>query len=179
MPFKAWPVAAHIEMPADYAQFAAATDAGAVFLDLPTAFNMRFEDPDAWRDADPRELVTRRPGQPELRVREMSMFTSSWDNIFQYNREIIYLYWQSRHHRSTVSGLNGYFPTPRMIYQYWTARLPDPEAFGELKRYGVTVLVYHKNMGLPRDTMTFQQIDSSPLLEKVFDGPTVAAFRLR
>jgi len=177
MPFKRWPVGEYIPIPADYREFAASVGPEEVFLDVPTTFTMDLEDLALWERLDPREFVERKAGDPRPQMREVSMFTSSWDPLFQYNRELIYLYWQSQHRHSTVSGLNGYFPTPRVIYYLWSVRLPEPEAIGRLKRYGVTVLVYHKGMELKKDRVSLRVLESSPLLRKVFEGPHTVVFR--
>jgi len=177
MPFKRWPVDDYIPAPADYLVFAASAAPGEVFLDLPTTFTMDLENPDLWERLDPRAFVYRSASDPRPEMREVSMFTSSWDPLFQYNRELIYLYWQSQHRRSTVSGLNGYFPTPRVIYYYWTSRLPHPEAIAKLKEFGITALVYHKGMELTRDRFSLRVLEESPLLRKVFEGPRTVVFR--
>jgi len=177
MPFKRWPVAAYIPAPADYLEFAATTAPGEVFVDLPTTFNMDLTDPELWERIDPRDFVTRSEHEPRPLIREVSMFTSSWDDLFQYNRELIYLYWQSSHRRSTVSGLNGYFPTPRVIFYHWTMKLPQAEAIARLRAYGVTALVYHKGMELKKDRLSLSQLEGSPLLRKVFEGPNTIVFR--
>ncbi len=179
IPFKAWPVARYIELPDDYARFVATTAPNEVFMDLPSHFNMQVENWDPAVFDDPLRFIRREPGQPRLEVSEISMFTSSWDNLFQYNRELIYMQWQSLHRRSTVSGLNGYFPTPRMLYYQHGERLPEPEAVGWLARRGVTAIVYHKGMELKKDRVGLSMLEGSPLLEKVFDSPTLAAFRFR
>lgn len=179
VPFKAWNVAKWIDIPADYLSFARKTGTNEVFLDLPTSFTMHFQDDRSWRSADPSRLVNRRPGEPRLSITELSMFTHSWDDLFQYNREIIYMHWQTQHRRSSVNGLNGYFPTPRVVYQYWIQRLPSAEAIGRLEQYGVTTLIYHKGMEIPEDSLTLRQLETSPQLVEVFDGPTIAAFRFR
>lgn len=179
MPFKRWPVAVWSPPPADHLEFAAKAAPGEVFIDLPTTFTMDLDDTGLWEELDPREFVTRSEGQPRPLIREVSMFTSSWDDLFQYNRELIYLYWQGYHRRSTVSGLNGYFPTPRVIFYHWTMKLPQADAIARLREYGVTALVYHKGMELKKDRVSLEQLEGSPHLEKVFDGPRTVVFRPR
>ena len=78
-----------------------------------------------------------------------------------------------------MSGLNGYFPTPRMIYQQYAERIPDPAALHWLARHGVTALIYHKGMELKKDPFDLPALEASPLLEKTFDGPRTAVFRIR
>ncbi len=178
MPFKQWPVEHFISIPDDYRLFTKDKQ-GEIFLDLPTDFNMEFNN---WDDAlfsDPSRFIYKKQNDTQLEVSELSMFTSSWDNLFQYNREIIYMFWQTYHRQSTVNGLNGYFTTPRMIYQRWTKELPGSIAVEKIKAFGVTALVYHKNMELTADPLKLNMLEQSPLLIKIFEGSSIVVFRFR
>jgi hypothetical protein len=176
MPFKRWPVADWITLPDEFRQFTASTQ-NEVFLHMPTNFNMRYVNWDSQVFADPADFVTKKPGQPELKVAEVSMFNNSWDNLFEYNRELIYMNWQSIHRQSTVNGVNGYFSTARMIYHRRMLELPDPGAIRWLAEHGVTAIAYHKDMELADDLIKLDKLEGTPYLNKVHDGNRLAVFR--
>ena len=140
---------------------------------------IEFDAADMKRFENPKDFVHKKSGNPELQVMNMGMFVDSWDDIFQYNREIIYTNWQNRHKIDSINGVNGYFPTPRMIFQYHINRLPDPESFMFLKKSGINFIVWHEFMKIKSDKMPLSELEKSPCLRKIAEnGEGSVLFRL-
>ncbi|HNZ55010.1 MAG TPA: hypothetical protein PKN76_12805, partial [bacterium] len=121
-------------------------DGRPLIIELPSRMDVEFLN---WDDSifnDPAEFIFKGTDRLSLKVENISMFVNSWDDIFQYNREIIYTNWQTSHKIDSVNGVNGYFPVPRMMYQYHINRLPDKKSFQTLKKWGVNYIVWHESM---------------------------------
>ena len=155
------------------------TKTDAVVLDLPSF--MKIDHPD-WKDRvynDPARFVKKSPDNPPLIVENLGMFVYSWDDLFEYNREIIYTNWQTSHKLNSVNGVNGYFPTPRMMFQYHINKLPDPKSFSALKKWGVEYIVWHEDMVIKRDTLKLFHLRRSPCLESLKVDGDKHLFRLK
>lgn len=168
-----------------------------LILDLPTSFTMRFVgNKQNWQNADPNKVEYKYSNQPKLELREASMFNQSGLDLYQYNREIIYTYWQSQHKLSIINGLNGYFSLPRAIYQFWIVKLPTPVALAKLKSFGVNTIVYHKKMLMKNECLypkpnsrecnvdgeirlVEEDLDGSSQLEKIFSGNNISAYQIK
>lgn len=99
-------------------------------LEAPTAYAQFFQ--------DKKEVVLDLP-------------TSIWPGdtsaiLHEYNRELIYMTWQTQHSNDAVTGLNGYYPLSRIKLQSIISDLPSRSAFDKLKEYDVTYIVFHKQM---------------------------------
>jgi len=149
-----------------------------VILDLPS--HMEVEYPD-WNDAvyNPHNFIYKKKENKPLEVDNLGMFVYSWDNIFEYNREIIYTNWQTNHKLNSINGVNGYFPTPRMIYQYHINRLPAVKSFSMLKKWGVDYIVWHNDMKIARDKLNLVDLERSFCLEKIDQSGEKYLFKLR
>ncbi len=141
-----------------------------LILELPAEMNIEFDAEEMKKFKDPKDFVHKKSGNPELHVMNMGMFVDSWDDIFQYNREIIYTNWQNRHKIDSINGVNGYFPTPRMIFQYHINSLPDPESFMFLKKSGVNFIVWNEFMKIKSDKLSLSELEKSPCLKKIAEN---------
>lgn len=68
--------------------------------------------------------------------------------LFPYNREIIYMLWQTQHHQNVVNGVNGYFSPLRLELDDLATRITDTDSLARLRQLGVTHLVYHPELVL-------------------------------
>ncbi|HSW61501.1 MAG TPA: hypothetical protein VLJ60_11930, partial [bacterium] len=159
-------------------QYIEKTEENPLILELPSRMDVEYLN---WDDAvfnDPSEFVLKKKGRPRLKVENISMFVNSWDDIFQYNREIIYTNWQTSHKIDSVNGVNGYFPVPRMMYQYHIGRLPDRESFRMLKNWGVDYIVWHESMKISGDTLSLEILNDSSCLKKLNTAQQSSLFKL-
>jgi hypothetical protein len=150
----------------------------AVIAVLPSRMDVEYLN---WDDSifnDPHKFIYRKEGNPRLKVDNISMFVNSWDDIFQYNREIIYTLWQTSHKIDSVNGVNGYFPVPRMMYQYHINRIPDTSSFSALKKWGVDYIVWHEFMKIEGDTQTLEMLENSPCLKRIYAEKESYLFKL-
>ena len=99
--------------------------------------------------------------------------------MFTSNREIMYGIYQTKHHLNSVSGINGYFPVPRLLYQHRIEQLPDKNALLWLAKNGVTHIVFHKNMVIKKDHLTLKSLRQSSLLEPLFEDEQSVLFVLK
>lgn len=138
-----------------------------LILELPAEMTIEFPVKKMGKFADPKDFVTKKESNPQLEVVNIGMFVDSWDDIFQYNREIIYTNWQNRHKIDSINGVNGYFPTPRMIFQFHINSLPSPESFTFLRKSGVHFIVWHEFMKIKSDKISLDDLEKSPCLRKI------------
>lgn len=177
-PMQAYPVGRFVSLPPEYGIFAN-REKPAVVLDLPARLTMDYENWDETEFDRPDDHVRRDSGRSRLRVSGgFRMFLDSHENLFEYNREIIYMNWQTRHWQHIVGGINGYFPTPRVIFQKKVMDLPKPPALQWLKRNGVTHLAFHKDMVLHGESGLLNGLRASPLLEPIVEGERMVVFRM-
>jgi len=87
---------------------------------------------------------------------ELSMFT--------FNRELIYMNYQTYFKRNIFNGVHGYFPKSKIEIQKYIEKLPDEEAYGFLSKAGMTHIVYCKEFVLDSyDNILKDLIDSKEL----------------
>ncbi len=143
-------------------------DPGALVLELPSTMTVEYLN---WDDAvftNPADFVRKDHKNRKLEIDNLGMFVDSWDDIFQYNREIIYTNWQLTHGLDSVNGVNGYFPTPRMMWQYHINRLPEAGSFRTLKKWGVDYIVWHDLMRIEADSLTLDDLKSSGCVRQIY-----------
>jgi len=153
-------------------------DADAVVAELPTLLDFEYLNWDGDLFADPAAFVHRVEGRPDLALGDRTSFDRSWDDTFQYNREVMYLDWQASHRLHSVSGVNGYIPTPRMIYQRHLHALPAPAACEWLVAHGVRFLVFHRDMVIEDDRLRLADLEGARGLRRVYDDGVSAVFAL-
>ncbi len=105
-----------------------------------------------------------------------ALFRDSSD-LFEWNREIIYMNRQTYHLQSTVNGVHGYFPRSRLRVQRLIEELPSQEALKELREIGVKFIVYHRTLELPWEAGLYRKLEGSPDLVAVESSPEVTIFR--
>ena len=69
------------------------------------------------------------------------VFYRDGEDLYPYNREMIYLLWQIRLGRASVNGANGYIPPSRVEVDRLLRALPESRALARLTDFGVTHLV--------------------------------------
>ena len=142
-----------------------------LILELPATMDIEFVNMDPVKFSRPGNFVYKNSKNPQLEVLNIGMFVDSWDDIFQYNREIIYTNWQNSHKIDSVNGVNGYFPAPRMIFQYHINNLPAPESFEFLRKSGINFIVWHEFMKIKADRISLKDLEKSPCLSKIETNP--------
>jgi len=86
-----------------------------------------------------------------------ALFRDSQD-LFEWNRELIYMNRQTYHRQNIVNGVHGYFPRTRLELQRLVDALPAPEAFAGLREFGVDYIVYHRNLELPWEAGLYDRL---------------------
>lgn len=166
-PLKSFDASITEEVPQIY-QAVTIKNKNALILELPSIMTVEYLNWDESKFTDPADFVRKNPENPKLETDNLGMFVYSWDDIFQYNREIIYTNWQISHKINSVNGVNGYFPTPRMMWQYQINRLPDKKAFSYLKKQGVDYIVWHDQMKIKADTLTLEKLENSGCVRRIY-----------
>jgi len=103
----------------------------------------------------------------------------SADDLYVFNRELIYMNWQTYTGQSIVNGVNGYIPRSRIAVQKLIARLPSEESVAGLARLGVGFVAFNKGLLLPGDAALLPGLQRARALEPVLDSDTTAIFRVR
>jgi hypothetical protein len=153
-------------------------DPQAIILDLPSRLHIGYINWDKYIYADPTSHIAQDNDVEEASIRNNGMFVNSWNSVFEYNREIIYTSWQTKHKLNTVNGVNGYFPTPRIIFQYHINKLPEPGSFTWLFKHGVRYIVYHRDMVIPEDTHKEEDIERSRCTKVFYESANSIVFEI-
>jgi hypothetical protein len=105
-------------------------------------------------------------------------FSVSGDDLFPYNREIIYMNWQTYHGQNIMGGVNGYYPRHRVELQPHIDGIPRLIPLANLALAGLTHLAYHKNMRLRGEPDLLPRLARSRFLTRLFDDDAIAVFGL-
>ncbi len=97
-------------------------------------------------------------------------------DLFEWNRELIYMNRQTYHHQNILNGVHGYFPASRLRMQELINALPSSEALTALRGAGVQYFVYHHALELPWEAGLFQAISSAPDLRVEASSPEATIF---
>lgn len=100
------------------------------------------------------------------------------ENLYAYNREIIYMYYQSKHGLNIVNGVNGYQPQSRLDIDPFVRAFPDRSALARIESIGVTHVVFHKRLTLPEDKWLRSQLDRSNRLRLLRETDRVAIWEI-
>ena len=73
----------------------------------------------------------------------------SADDLNVFNRELIYINWQTYHGHDIANGVNGYIPHSRIATQLLIYELPSWEAIDELAALGIDFIAFNKGLVLP------------------------------
>lgn len=175
-PLKSFPVKDFIEIPEDYYAFTKGL-MNEVILDLPTYFKKDYMNWDESLFNDPNKFIKKENGQPKLIIQGQNYYGDDFQPLLYYNRNLVYMNWQTHHRLNIISGIHGYLPTTRMIFQYYIDKIPDPHALAWLKKQKVTLIAFHKNMVLKDEEKILSGLENSSLLKKVEEGKTTTFFR--
>ena len=111
-----------------------------------------------------------RVGPPAITSR--ALYRDSED-LFEWNREIIYMNRQTYHRQNVVNGVHGYFPRTRLEAQRLVDALPAPDAFAGLRALGVDYVVYHHSLELPWERGLYEKLAASGELAVRASSPEV------
>ena len=103
----------------------------------------------------------------------------SADDLYVFNRELIYVNWQTYHGQDIVNGVNGYIPKSRIALQKLIARLPNDMAIASLARLGVGYIAFNKTVALPGEAALLPRLRKAASLETVVDSESTVIFRVR
>jgi hypothetical protein len=104
-----------------------------------------------------------------------ALFRDSQD-LFEWNRELVYMNRQTYHRQNVVNGVHGYFPRTRLELQKVIDALPAPEALARLRGLGVDHIVYHRALELPWERGLFRRLAASPALVPLASSAEVTIF---
>jgi hypothetical protein len=114
----------------------------------------------------------------DLPSRRGLVFSDMHLDLNGYNREIIYMLWQTQHRQNTVNGVNGYYPPSRLRIDRLGARLPEPQAIRLLYDVGVRYLVYHPRMVVRPADDILEALRTSPLLAERVETDRIVIFEI-
>jgi hypothetical protein len=103
----------------------------------------------------------------------------SADDLYVFNRELIYMNWQAYHGQDIVNGVNGYIPLSRIAVQKLISRLPSDVAVAGLARMGVGFIAFNKGLLLPGEAALLPRLRRAASLETVLDTERTVVFRVR
>jgi hypothetical protein len=156
--------------------------AGAVVIEN-VPFPMRSFEAQAYAEPpeDYRRFFAAQPGAVILNLPSGIGYglAGSADDLYVFNRELMYVNWQTYHGRSIVNGVNGYIPRSRIAVQKLIARLPAEASVAGLARLGVGFIAFNHGMVLPGEAALLPRLRRLPSLEVVMDTPTTVVFRIR
>jgi hypothetical protein len=98
--------------------------------------------------------------------------------LFPYNREVIYMNWQTEHEHFILGGVNGYYPKSRVEVQKYVEKIPERNTLNYLNNLGVNYIVFHKNLLLPEERNPQISLDNSSELKKVHETIEIAIYQL-
>jgi len=104
-----------------------------------------------------------------------ALFRDSAD-LYEWNRELIYMNRQTYHRQHTLNGVHGYFPRTRLDAQRLIDRLPEPAALEALRSMGVEHLIYHRALELPWERGLYQRLLGAPELVTAASSAEVTIF---
>lgn len=99
-------------------------------------------------------------------------------NLYKYNRELVYMIWQTQHRLNTASGVSSYYPTSRVKLQALIHNLDLYETREKLSEANIKYLVFHKHMILRGERNLEAFLDNIPFLEKVKEMDSSILYRV-
>jgi hypothetical protein len=103
----------------------------------------------------------------------------SAQDLYAFNRELIYMNWQTYHRQDIVNGVNGYIPHSRIQVQRLIATLPSESAIAGLRELGVRFIAFNKGMLLPGEPSLIPALRRSRMLIPVLESESTAVFGVR
>jgi hypothetical protein len=108
-------------------------------------------------------------------------YAGAADDLFELNREIVYMNWQTYLGQPTMNGVNGYLPRTRVEVQRWIERLPEDAALDALLEMcdGVPLwIVFHERMLLAGEKSVLAGLRESPRLRAAWSEDGDHAFEV-
>lgn len=106
-------------------------------------------------------------------------FTKSENDIYSYNRQVIYMNWKTKHHQNMIGGIHAYWPKFRFPQQQLFDHIPDPTALKQLSEQGVTYISYHQNLEFKWERGKLQELKNSKNLDIIIDEENFTLFKIR
>ncbi len=104
----------------------------------------------------------------------------SANDLNVFNRELIYINWQTYHGQNIVNGVNGYIPHARMRWQRSISRLPSRAAVDEIVAGGIDFVVFNRELVLPGEAHLLDALRGHPdVLALVHESDTTAVFEVK
>ena len=103
------------------------------------------------------------------------------EDLFGFNRELIYMNWQLDHRQHILNGINGYTPSFRIYFESLTDRVfyeGDLNAFEKLRPYNLSHVVFHKDLVLAKDKGMEERLKAMPFLDLTLETPRLCIFRV-
>jgi hypothetical protein len=151
-----------------------------IILKLPSRLTMKYLNDNTEKFTDVAKFVYRSKELPLLSVIDLGyVFHGSENELFEYNREIYYMNWQTIHKLNIINGVNGYFPVPRMIFNRMIMELPDRKYLKQLHDNGVSVIIYHKDMLLSGEESILEEIKKLNITENVYEDNEITVLRIK
>ncbi|RLA62127.1 MAG: hypothetical protein DRQ88_04390 [Epsilonproteobacteria bacterium] len=102
------------------------------------------------------------------------------DRVFAYNRELIYMNWQTQHKQNILNGANGYYPKSRIEIQKYIDIVPNGASLGILSEIGVKYIIFHKNLVLnAKENLILERLTKSPYLKNFKNNKDISIFKLK
>ena len=95
-------------------------------------------------------------------------FLDSKENLYSFNREVLYMNWQTKLSHHIVNGVNGYVPKHRIKLQSTLRNLKSRDSLKKLKNMGVEMILVHKNLfkGVrEKDYFSFKTLRGAKVIE--------------
>jgi hypothetical protein len=105
-------------------------------------------------------------------------FLDSEKDFYSFNREILYMNWQTKFPHHTPNGVNGYVPKFRMKLQNIIMRLPSENSLRELSNKGINYLLIHKKLFLNKGEQSFFNFSSSKALKLIEESSEHKLFKI-
>jgi len=102
-------------------------------------------------------------------------------DLFTWNRELIYMNWQSYHRKDIINGLQGYLPKSRIDAEKLLDGLPEQKNIDELiRRFKLEFLIFHKDLIVfPSELETLKKLKESSLLKIELDTDRISVFKIK
>ncbi|MCX5848570.1 MAG: hypothetical protein NTW65_03885 [Deltaproteobacteria bacterium] len=115
----------------------------------------------------------------------ITSFLGSERPVYGYNREVIYMIWQTHHKQNTLNGVYGYFTKKRLEIQEDIERLPEPDLF---RKQRIDYIVYHKDKVLDDyyfnnelfygdNYLLYAYIDKLPGMDRVYEDANLCIIK--
>ncbi|MFZ9000395.1 MAG: hypothetical protein ACO20H_03770 [Bacteriovoracaceae bacterium] len=102
----------------------------------------------------------------------------SQKRIWDYNREMLYMNWQTYHKQIILNGTNGYLPFFRKSLDYYLKAPYSQKSLNYFKKLGVEFIIFHKKLVLSSQENIYNNLLNSEYLDLIEDNNNLAIFKL-